>query len=89
MSDRERIYQLLDVVPEYKIGYVIAYLQGITEGEDVKPNRETLEAFAEADQMRRTGTGSTAVLGIDLIILMIYGTAWRNHNAKRYLHWTL
>ena len=57
MSDRERIYQLLDVVPEYKIGYVIAYLQGITEGEDVKPNRETLEAFAEADQMRRTGTG--------------------------------
>ena len=78
MSDRERIYQLLDVVPEYKIGYVIAYLQGITEGEDVKPNRETLEAFAEADQMRRTGT-----------ILMIYGTAWRNHNAKRYLHWTL
>ena len=57
MSDRERIYQLLDVVPEYKIGYVIAYLQGITEGEDVKPNRETLEAFAEADQRRRTGTG--------------------------------
>ena len=82
MSDRERIYQLLDVVPEYKIGYVIAYLQGITEGEDVKPNRETLEAFAEADQMRRTGTGHRFDNLDD-------GTAWRNHNAKRYLHWTL
>ncbi len=57
MSDREKIYQLLDVVPEYKIGYVVAYLQGIIEGEDVKPNKETLEAFAEVDEMKRTGTG--------------------------------
>lgn len=45
MSDREKMYQLLDAVPEYKIGYVVAYLQGITEGEDVKPNAETLTAM--------------------------------------------
>lgn len=57
MSDREKVYQLLDVVPEYKIGYVVAYLQGIIEGEDVRPNKETLEAFAEADEMKRTGLG--------------------------------
>lgn len=57
MSDREKIYQLLDVVPDYKIGYVVAYLQGIIEGEDVKPNKETLEAFAEVDDMKRTGLG--------------------------------
>ncbi len=57
MSDSERIYQLLDVVPEYKIGYVVAYLQGITEGEEAKPNKETLEAFAEVDEMKRTGSG--------------------------------
>ncbi len=57
MSDIERIYQLLDVVPEYKIGYVVAYLQGITEGEEAKPNKEILEAFAEVDEMKRTGLG--------------------------------
>lgn len=49
MSDRERVYQLLDIVPEYKIGYVVAYLQGMTEGEDAKPNAETLEAMKELE----------------------------------------
>ena len=34
MSDRERAMQLLDSVPDYKIGYVVAYLQGVTAGED-------------------------------------------------------
>ena len=28
MSNRERIIELLDQVPEYKIGYVLAYVQG-------------------------------------------------------------
>ena len=49
MSDRERVYQLLDIVPDYKIGYVVAYLQGMTEGEDAKPNAETLAAMKEWD----------------------------------------
>lgn len=57
MNDREKIYQLLDVVPDYKAGYVVAYLQGLTDGEDVKPNKETLEAFAEVDNMKHTGSG--------------------------------
>lgn len=30
MSDKERVIQLLDKVPDYKIGYVLAYAQGIT-----------------------------------------------------------
>lgn len=29
MSDKERAMQLLDSVPDYKMGYVIAYLQGV------------------------------------------------------------
>lgn len=49
MSDREKVYQLLDIVPDYKIGYVVAYLQGITEGEDAKPNAETLAAMKELE----------------------------------------
>lgn len=34
MSDRERIISLLDSVPSYKLGYVLAYIQGITADED-------------------------------------------------------
>lgn len=56
MSDRERAAQLLDAVPDYKMGYVIAYLQGVAVGENI-PNEETLEAFAEVDEMKRTGAG--------------------------------
>ena len=56
MSERERAQQLLDSVPDYKIQYVMAYLQGVTAGED-EPNAETLEAFAEVDEMKRTGAG--------------------------------
>ncbi|KSV57638.1 hypothetical protein [Acetivibrio ethanolgignens] len=56
MSDRERAMQLLNAVPDYKIGYVVAYLQGVTAGED-EPNVETLTAFAEGDRMLEDGTG--------------------------------
>ena len=34
MSDRELCVKLLDNVPEYKIGYVLAYIQGITADEE-------------------------------------------------------
>ncbi len=57
MSEREQIYQLLDIVPDSKIGYVIAYLKGITEGVNSVPNEETLKAFEEVDEMKRTGSG--------------------------------
>ena len=33
MSARERCMELLGAVPEYKIGYVLAYLQGLTADE--------------------------------------------------------
>ena len=56
MSDRERAMQLLASVPDYKIGYVVAYLQGETAGED-EPNEETLAAFAEGDKMLEDGNG--------------------------------
>ena len=34
MSNREKIIALLDSVPEYKMGYVLAYVQGITADEE-------------------------------------------------------
>lgn len=56
MSDRERAIQLLEAVPDYKIEYVIAYLQGMIVGENI-PNEETLEAFREVDKMKKDGSG--------------------------------
>lgn len=41
MSNRERIISLLDDVPEYKMGYILAYVQGLTADE------ETDDAFCQ------------------------------------------
>ena len=51
MSTRELAQTLLDQVPESKLLYVIAYLQGVTTPEDAEiPNAETLEAFEDLDK---------------------------------------
>jgi len=34
MSNRELCVKLLESVPDYKIGYVLAYIQGITADEE-------------------------------------------------------
>jgi len=34
MSNKEKIIDLLDSVPDYKMGYVLAYVQGITADEE-------------------------------------------------------
>ena len=34
MSNKERIIKLLDSVPNYKIGYILAYVQGIIADEE-------------------------------------------------------
>lgn len=34
MSNKEKIVELLDSVPDYKMGYVLAYVQGITADEE-------------------------------------------------------
>ncbi len=34
MSNKEKVIALLDSVPEYKMGYVLAYLQGLTADEE-------------------------------------------------------
>lgn len=33
MSDREKVISLLESIPEYKIGYVLAYVQGLAADE--------------------------------------------------------
>lgn len=50
MSDREKIYQLLDIVPDDKMAYIIGFIQGLTITEKIeKPNTETLAAMQELE----------------------------------------
>lgn len=34
MSNKDKIIQLLDDIPDYKMGYVLAYVQGIAADEE-------------------------------------------------------
>ena len=68
MSTRELARSLLDQVPESKLLYVVAYLQGVTTPEnDETPNARTLAAIDEVDDMVKNDRdehfeGSTADL---------------------------
>lgn len=44
MSEREKVYQLLDTVPDSKISYLIGYIQGLTVENKEMPNSDTLAA---------------------------------------------
>lgn len=34
MSNKEQIIHLLENIPDYKMGYVLAYVQGVAAGEE-------------------------------------------------------
>lgn len=61
MSDREKAEKLLKLVPEYKIQYVLAYLQGVTAGEieEVEPDEWDLKMIEAA---KNNNDGSTVTL---------------------------
>ena len=69
MSNKDRIVNLLDTVPEYKLGYILAYIQGIVADETAMvPNNETLEAMSELENGGGTVfNGSTEDLFAELI----------------------
>ena len=70
MSTRELARSLLDQVPESKLLYVVAYLQGVTTPEnDETPNAETLEAFEELDH----GSGHTYNRPVENLIDSLLG----------------
>ncbi|MBD5548686.1 MAG: hypothetical protein HDQ97_15060 [Lachnospiraceae bacterium] len=67
MSNREFAKSLIDQIPESKMYYIIAYLQGAAVPEEV-PNAETLEAFAELENGGGTlFNGSTDALFAELM----------------------
>ena len=56
MSYRELAHSLIDQIPESRLDYVILYFQGAAVPNET-PNSETLEPFAETDELIRTGNG--------------------------------
>ena len=58
MSERERAIALLEKIPDYKMAYVVDYLQGLSAGESAEvPNATTVAALEEVNEMIRTGSG--------------------------------
>lgn len=67
MSNRELAKNLIDQIPESRLFYVVAYLQGAAVPDET-PNAETLEAMAELDSGGgHSFTGSTEQLFIELM----------------------
>jgi hypothetical protein len=57
MSNKERAIELLNQVPDYKMGYVLAYIQGITadeEADDIFCQR-MLENYENAPEGEKEG----------------------------------
>lgn len=67
MSSKEFAKNLIDQIPENKMYYIIAYLQGAAIPDEM-PNAETLEAIKELEGGGGTVfTGSTADLFTELM----------------------
>lgn len=56
MSEREKAVQLLNVIDDEKMIYVVGILENLTGFADI-PNEETVEAIKEGDEMLENGTG--------------------------------
>lgn len=56
MSNRDLAKNLIDQIPESKLLYIIAYLQGAAVPDEI-PNAETLEAMEEVNGMIESGQG--------------------------------
>lgn len=67
MSSKELAKSLIDQIPESKMFYIIAYLQGAAIPEEI-PNAETLASINELEQGGGTVfTGSTEDLFAELM----------------------
>lgn len=56
MSEREKAIQLLDMIDDEKMIYVVGILENLTSFAD-EPNDETIAAMKEGDEILERGTG--------------------------------
>ena len=60
MSMMEKCAAAMEQVPESKLGYLFAYIQGLIAGveeQEDTPNAETAAAMEEVNEMIHTGSG--------------------------------
>ena len=55
MSDREKIVQLLDEVPAYKLGYILAYVQGLTAYQNYLKDPDRGQTLTEDEVCKQLG----------------------------------
>lgn len=72
MSEKEQAAALLDMVPEYKLGYVIAYLQGITadEAEDDAFCEKLYQDYLDDPDPHKHDTVTLEALAADLGVVI-------------------
>ncbi len=56
MSYKELAKNLIDQIPDSKMYYIAAYLQGAAVPDEI-PNAETMEAITEVEEMIKAGRG--------------------------------
>ena len=56
MSYKELAKNLIDQIPDSKMYYIVAYLQGAAVPDEI-PNAETMEAITEVEEMIKAGRG--------------------------------
>lgn len=56
MNYKELAKNLIDQIPDSKMYYIVAYLQGAAVPEEI-PNAETMEAITEVEEMIKSGNG--------------------------------
>ncbi len=66
MSYKEMAKSLIDQIPDSKMYYIVAYLQGAAVPEE-KPNAETIASIEELENGGTLFTGSTEALFAELM----------------------
>ena len=73
MSDREMCVKLLNIVPEYKLGYLLSFLQGLTA--DEIPNADTIAALNETADMKMHPEQYKRYTSFDELLYEVLGDA--------------
>ncbi len=61
MSYKELAKNLIDQIPDSKMYYIVAYLQGAAVPDEI-PNAETMEAITEVEEMIKAGRDRKSVV---------------------------
>lgn len=53
MSDREKLWELVDAIPDYKLCYAITYLQGLTDGGRAELKERNIRSYGRSGENKQ------------------------------------